>query len=91
MPTYEYICENCQYEFESFQSISAEPIRVCPRCDQTTVVRKISGGTGLIFKGSGFYITDYTKKSTNVKTPAAKPKEKKPEVKTEKTTTDKKN
>jgi putative FmdB family regulatory protein len=75
MPTYEYICENCRYEFEMFQRISAEPLRICPRCNQQTVVRKISGGTGLIFKGSGFYITDYSKKKNSLATPAEKPKE----------------
>ncbi len=74
MPTYEYICENCEYEFESFQSISAEPIRICPKCNQKTIVRKISGGTGLIFKGSGFYITDYTKKNNSPPTAPSKPK-----------------
>lgn len=67
MPTYEYICENCGYGFEYFQSISSEPIRVCPKCGLETIMRKISGGTGLIFKGSGFYITDYVHKNTSRK------------------------
>ena len=58
MPTYEYYCISCGFEFEEFQSIAAEPISVCPKCN-LEVKRKISGGTGLIFKGSGFYITDY--------------------------------
>jgi len=66
MPTYEYHCQNCQYEFEVFQSISSAPIDTCPRCNQKTVTRKISGGSGLIFKGSGFYITDYSRKSKNL-------------------------
>jgi putative FmdB family regulatory protein len=61
MPTYEYICRDCGYEFEEFQSITADPIAVCPKC-KGKVERKISGGGGLIFKGSGFYITDYKKK-----------------------------
>ncbi len=66
MPTYEYSCEKCGHHFDLFQSISAQPLTVCPkeRCAQKTwgkgkVKRVISGGAGLIFKGSGFYITDY--------------------------------
>lgn len=62
MPTYEYICRDCGYEFEEFQSITADPLSVCPKCGGK-VERKISAGGGLIFKGSGFYITDYKKKS----------------------------
>ncbi|NOZ64427.1 MAG: zinc ribbon domain-containing protein [Caldiserica bacterium] len=61
MPTYEYLCESCEYAFEKFQGINEDPIKECPRCGGK--VRKlISGGAGLIFKGSGFYITDYKKK-----------------------------
>ncbi|HEV2330975.1 MAG TPA: zinc ribbon domain-containing protein [Verrucomicrobiae bacterium] len=66
MPTYEYLCEKCGHEFEAFRSISAEPLKNCPReqCGQKKwgrgrVKKKISGGSGLLFKGSGFYITDY--------------------------------
>ncbi len=58
MPTYEYVCNNCGYIFEEFQKISDEPIKICPKCGGN-VSRKISAGIGLIFKGSGFYITDY--------------------------------
>ena len=64
MPTYDYVCFDCGYEFEHFQSMSDEPIRVCPKCNGT-VRRKIGGGTGLIFKGSGYYLTDYVKKSSS--------------------------
>ena len=63
MPTYEYYCTDCGFEFEEFQSIASEPITVCPKCDGHCE-RKISGGTGLIFKGSGFYITDYKNKKS---------------------------
>lgn len=70
MPTYEYYCTACAFEFEEFQSIAAEAIKVCPKCKKQKVIRKISGGSGLIFKGSGFYITDYKNKT------AAKPKTK---------------
>ena len=66
MPTYEYHCEKCGHDFEAFQSISAGPLRTCPKelCQQKKwgrgrVTKKISGGAGLLFKGSGFYITDY--------------------------------
>jgi putative FmdB family regulatory protein len=66
MPTYEYICEKCGREFEAFQSISAKPLRICPEAScarkkwgHGRVKRKISAGVGLLFKGSGFYTTDY--------------------------------
>jgi len=58
MPTYEYACQKCGYEFEKFQSIKDEPVKRCPKC-KGKVVKKISIGAGLLFKGSGFYITDY--------------------------------
>jgi putative FmdB family regulatory protein len=59
MPTYEYKCDACGNEFEKFQSMSSEPIKKCPKCGKNKVRRLISAGAGLIFKGSGFYITDY--------------------------------
>ena len=66
MPTYEYVCEKCGHHFEKFQPISAAPLAVCPKelCAQKRwgrgkVKRAISAGGGLIFKGSGFYATDY--------------------------------
>ncbi len=58
MPTYSYRCTKCSHEFEEFQSITASPITFCPECEGL-VERIITGGAGLIFKGSGFYITDY--------------------------------
>ena len=70
MPTYEYICEKCGHEFEAVQSMSAKPLVTCPEnlCAQKKwgrgrVKKKISGGGGLLFKGSGFYITDYRSKN----------------------------
>ena len=62
MPTYEYECCSCEHRFEEFQGIMEKPIRTCPRCGGE-VKRLISGGAGLIFKGSGFYITDYRSES----------------------------
>ncbi len=62
MPTYDYKCDACGHAFEKFQSIKADPLKVCPNCGQETVRRLIGMGAGLIFKGSGFYITDYREK-----------------------------
>ena len=59
MPTYEYMCEDCNHQFELFQSIKAKPIRKCPKCGRLSVQRLIGAGAGIIFKGSGFYETDY--------------------------------
>ena len=59
MPTYDYKCDACGNAFEQFQSMSAAPIRKCPKCGKLKVKRLIGTGAGLIFKGSGFYITDY--------------------------------
>jgi putative FmdB family regulatory protein len=59
MPTYDYKCEACGHTFERFQSITAPPIKKCPQCGKNKVRRLLGTGAGLIFKGSGFYITDY--------------------------------
>jgi putative FmdB family regulatory protein len=59
MPTYDYKCDGCGNQFERFQSIMAAPIKKCPSCGKNKVRRLIGPGAGLIFKGSGFYITDY--------------------------------
>ena len=59
MPTYEYKCEACGFEFEKFQSIKSGPVRKCPHCGKNRVKRLIGTGSGLIFKGGGFYETDY--------------------------------
>jgi len=91
MPTYEYVCEKCGHEFETFQAISAAPLKNCPQdvCAQKKwgrgrVKKKISGGAGLLFKGSGFYITDY--RSEGYKQSAQKESgETKPAAKTEAT------
>jgi putative FmdB family regulatory protein len=59
MPTYEYKCLACEHAFERFHSITAAPVRKCPECGKNKVKRLLGTGAGLIFKGSGFYITDY--------------------------------
>jgi putative FmdB family regulatory protein len=61
LPTYEYKCLNCKKKFEKLQRITEEPLKKCPKCGGKPE-RLIGGGAGLIFKGSGFYITDYKKK-----------------------------
>ncbi len=59
MPTYEYACGDCGKHFEAFQSMTAEPLDTCPECSGANVRRLISGGAGIVFKGGGFYQTDY--------------------------------
>ena len=59
MPTYEYVCKACGHEFELFQSMKDGPKRKCPQCGKNTLERKIGTGAAVLFKGSGFYQTDY--------------------------------
>jgi putative FmdB family regulatory protein len=63
MPTYDYKCDACDHTWELFQSIKAEPEKKCPACKKKKARRLIGAGAGLIFKGSGFYLTDYRSKS----------------------------
>ena len=63
MPTYEYACQKCGHEFEHFQSMRDEALKKCPKCKKPALKRLVGGGAGLIFKGTGFYITDYKNKS----------------------------
>lgn len=83
MPTYDYKCLSCGHTFEIFQAMSDDPVKKCPLCGKK-VRRLVSGGTGLIFKGSGFYLTDYVRRSESKSDPekktekAEKPKDKKP-------------
>jgi putative FmdB family regulatory protein len=65
MPTYQYQCRNCGHELEEFQSITEEPLVHCPECGTDSLARTIGGGAGLIFKGTGFYLTDYKKISAS--------------------------
>ncbi|MHC4175735.1 MAG: FmdB family zinc ribbon protein [Planctomycetota bacterium] len=105
MPTYDYMCESCGYEFEQFQTITAKPMRTCPKCGKRQLKRLIGTGSGVIFKGSGFYQTDYrsesykkaqesekktTDKDTTKKKTETKTKDSKPSEKTKPATKDNK-
>ena len=61
MPNYDYVCASCSEEFEFFQSMKDAPLEQCPSCEEPSLKRKIGTGAGIIFKGSGFYETDYKK------------------------------
>lgn len=63
MPTYEYKCSKCGHDFEIFQSMSDEPVKVCEKCGSE--VRKVFGSAGIIFKGAGFYVNDYKSKDAS--------------------------
>jgi putative FmdB family regulatory protein len=65
MPIYEYQCANCGHQLEELQSFSEPPLTKCPQCGKDTLKKLIGGGAGLIFKGSGFYLTDYKKASSS--------------------------
>jgi putative FmdB family regulatory protein len=63
MPTYDYICDSCGHEFEAFESITVQPRSDCPECSEPKLRRKIGPGAAILFKGSGFYQTDYRSES----------------------------
>lgn len=73
MPTYEYACPKCGHHFEQFQPMKDAPLTTCPKCKKKGLKRLIGGGAGLIFKGSGFYITDYKKTSAPKESGEGKP------------------
>jgi putative FmdB family regulatory protein len=73
MPTYDYSCDACQHEFEVFESITAEPQTKCPKCKKKKLRRLFGAGAGLVFKGSGFYQTDYRSESYKKAAAADKP------------------
>ena len=62
MPTYEYSCQICGHQLEVFQRMSEDPIKICPECDEPSLKRRIGLGAGIIFKGGGFYETDFKDK-----------------------------
>ncbi|MCX7877940.1 MAG: zinc ribbon domain-containing protein [Ignavibacteria bacterium] len=68
MPFYEYQCSECDYNFEELQKFSDPPLEICPSCGKKSLKKLIGTGAGLIFKGSGFYLTDYKKTSAEDKT-----------------------
>lgn len=59
MPTYDYVCDACGHKFEEFQSISDKPLKKCPKCKKSKLRRLFGTGAAVVFKGSGFYQTDY--------------------------------
>ena len=63
MPTYEYECQACGHAFDELQSMTDPKLTKCPKCHKNKLARLIGGGSGMIFKGSGFYETDYKKKT----------------------------
>ncbi len=75
MPTYDYICDDCGHEFEIYESITVEPRKECPECHHDTLRRKIGPGAAILFKGSGFYQTDYRSESYKKAAKADKPSE----------------
>ncbi|HZZ29430.1 MAG TPA: zinc ribbon domain-containing protein [Pirellulales bacterium] len=73
MPTYDYVCDACHHEFEEFQSITASRLRKCPKCGKKKLRRLIGTGAAIMFKGSGFYQTDYRSDSYKKRAEADKP------------------
>lgn len=73
MPTYDYVCDACNHEFEAFESIKADPQTICPECKKPSLRRKIGAGAAILFKGSGFYQTDYRSESYKKGAAADKP------------------
>ncbi|MGB2868362.1 MAG: FmdB family zinc ribbon protein [Bacteroidota bacterium] len=80
MPTYDYVCKECGHAFEEYQLMNAERLMVCPNCGKPALKRLMGSGAGMLFKGSGYYQTDY-KKSNGSGSPAKDST--KPEKKTE--------
>lgn len=76
MPTYEYVCRECEFTFEEFQRITADSLVDCPRCGKPSLRRRMGGGGGMIFKGTGFYQTDYVRKNGGSESTTSKSSEK---------------
>ena len=89
MPTYEYRCKKCGNNFELFQLMTEEPVKICPKCNGE-VERLIGSGAGVIFKGSGFYSTDYRSESYKKAEKADKPKQSSSDSSSKKVSTDNK-
>lgn len=88
MPTYDYICDSCGHEFEAYERITADPQTECPECKLPRLRRKIGPGAAILFKGSGFYQTDYRSDSYKKAAEADKPSSEPAKSTTESTKTD---
>ncbi len=86
MPTYSYVCEKCGHSADIFQKITEEALNTCTKCGQTGFKRQIGKGAGFIFKGSGFYITDYRSKEYTEKAKSEESKSTTTETKSTTTT-----
>lgn len=82
MPTYDYTCKGCGHRLELFQQMTASPKKTCPSCGAKKLTRHIGTGAGIIFKGSGFYATDYRKGAPPKESPSPKTDGKKSDDKT---------
>lgn len=80
MPTYEYECKACKHHFSAFQNMKDAPLKTCPECKEDKLKRLLGAGAGLIFKGSGFYCTDYKSPSHDRASKAAPKSEAKAET-----------
>jgi putative FmdB family regulatory protein len=89
MPTYDYVCDACGHEFELFQSIKDAPKKKCPDCGKSKLRRLIGPGAAIVFKGSGFYKTDYRSESYKKAAAADKPKTETPKSETKKSDVEK--
>jgi putative FmdB family regulatory protein len=85
MPTYDYECDNCGHTFEEWQSFKDEALKKCPQCKKPKLRRLFGGGAGIIFKGSGFYETDYRRADESKKAGKSNGEAKPAETKTEST------
>ncbi len=74
MPTYEYVCKECGYEFEKFQQMTDDHLKTCPECKKDALKRKIGRGASVVFKGAGFYCNDYSAKTKDVPKPKTESK-----------------
>jgi putative FmdB family regulatory protein len=83
MPTYDYVCDNCGHTFELVQAMKDNPKKTCPECKKPKLRRLIGSGAAIVFKGSGFYKTDYRSDSYNKAAKADKPSESKSDSKSE--------
>ena len=86
MPTYEYVCKNCGYEFEKFQQMTEDHLKTCPECGRDALKRKIGAGSGVIFVGSGFYCNDYKGANASLGNPTTPKKSASAPAATKKTT-----